>query len=113
MLTNVGLEHTRWLGPTVLDIAREKLAVVPAGATLVIGPLEPEVAELARATGARVVVAEPLESALPGYQPTNFAVAAAAARRAASARSTRGIVAEVAAPRAGPRAPAGRRPTRR
>ena len=28
VLTNVGLEHTRWLGPTVTDIAREKLAVV-------------------------------------------------------------------------------------
>ena len=25
VLTNVGLEHTRWLGPTVADIAREKL----------------------------------------------------------------------------------------
>ena len=36
-LTNVGLEHTRWLGPTVADIAREKLAVVPQGATLVLG----------------------------------------------------------------------------
>jgi dihydrofolate synthase / folylpolyglutamate synthase len=80
VLTNVGLEHTRWLGPTVVDIAREKLAVVPAHATLVTGPLEPEVAELARATGARIVVAEPLESALFGYQATNFAVAAAAAR---------------------------------
>ena len=32
VLTNVGLEHTRWLGPTVADIAREKLAVVPRGA---------------------------------------------------------------------------------
>jgi dihydrofolate synthase/folylpolyglutamate synthase len=80
VLTNVGLEHTRWLGPTVVDIAREKLAVVPAGATLVTGPLEPEVAALARATGARIVAAEPLESALFGYQATNFAVAAAAAR---------------------------------
>jgi dihydrofolate synthase / folylpolyglutamate synthase len=80
VLTNVGLEHTRWLGPTVVDIAREKLAVVPAGATLVTGPLDPEVAGLARATGARIVAAEPLELALPGYQATNFAVAVAAAR---------------------------------
>ena len=37
VLTNVGLEHTRWLGPTVADIAREKLAVVRDGATLVVG----------------------------------------------------------------------------
>jgi len=95
VLTNVGLEHTRWLGPTVLDIAREKLAVVPADATLVTGPLEPEVAELARATGARIVAAEPLESALPGYQATNFAVAAAAARAHLGALDPR-IVTEVA-----------------
>ena len=31
VLTNVGLEHTRWLGPTITDIAREKLAVVAPG----------------------------------------------------------------------------------
>ena len=38
-LTSVGLEHTRWLGPTVADIAAEKLAVVRDHATLVVGPL--------------------------------------------------------------------------
>ena len=43
VLTNVGLEHTRWLGPTVEDIAREKLAVVPDHGTLVVGELAPEV----------------------------------------------------------------------
>jgi dihydrofolate synthase/folylpolyglutamate synthase len=79
VLTNVGLEHTRWLGPTVVDIAREKLAVVRPDATLVLGPVDPDVEALARETGARIVRAEPLE-ALAGYQRTNFAVAAAAAR---------------------------------
>ena len=38
VLTNVGLEHTRYLGPTVGHIAREKLAVVRPGATLIVGP---------------------------------------------------------------------------
>jgi dihydrofolate synthase/folylpolyglutamate synthase len=82
VLTNVGLEHTRWLGPTVRDIAGEKLAVVKPGATLVTGDTAPEVQELARATGAQIVAPEPLEAAraLPGYQATNFAVAAPAAR---------------------------------
>jgi dihydrofolate synthase/folylpolyglutamate synthase len=42
VLTNVGLEHTRWLGPTEHHIAAEKLAVVAPGATLVAGPLGPE-----------------------------------------------------------------------
>jgi dihydrofolate synthase/folylpolyglutamate synthase len=79
VLTNVGLEHTRWLGPTVRDIAGEKLAVVKPGATLILGPVDEEVRALALATGARVVEPEPLQTALPGYQAQNFAVAAAAA----------------------------------
>ena len=37
VLTNVGLEHTRWLGPTVTDIAEEKLAVLRPDTTLVLG----------------------------------------------------------------------------
>ena len=42
VLTGVGLEHTRWLGPTIADIAEEKLAVVRDHSALVTGPLEPE-----------------------------------------------------------------------
>jgi len=80
VLTNVGLEHTRWLGPTIADIAREKLAVVRPQAVLVLGEAAPEVEELARATGARIVRPEPAGAALPGYQRTNFAAACAAAR---------------------------------
>ena len=97
VLTNVGLEHTRWLGPTVRDIAGEKLAVVRPDATLVLGPVDPEVRELADATGARIVTPEPLEAAaaLPGYQAQNFIVAAAAARAHLGALDPR-LVAEVA-----------------
>jgi dihydrofolate synthase/folylpolyglutamate synthase len=87
VLTNVGLEHTRWLGPTLADIAREKLAVVRDGGTLVVGDLHPDAlaeAELvARARGARLVRAD-LDRAegLPvagRYQRRNFALACAAA----------------------------------
>ncbi|HEX2410185.1 MAG TPA: cyanophycin synthetase [Solirubrobacteraceae bacterium] len=95
VLTNVGLEHTRWLGPTVPDIAREKLAVVRRGATLVLGPVDHEVAALARETGARIVRPEPLV-ALAGYQRTNFSVAAAAARAHLGALDP-AVVAQVAA----------------
>jgi dihydrofolate synthase/folylpolyglutamate synthase len=97
VLTNVGLEHTRWLGPTVRDIAGEKLAVVRPDATLVLGPVDAEVHELAVATGARIVVPEPLEAAgtLPGYQAQNFVVAAAAARAHLGELDPR-LVAEVA-----------------
>jgi dihydrofolate synthase/folylpolyglutamate synthase len=84
VLTNVGLEHTRWLGPTVAHIAREKLAVVREDAALVLGDVTAEVGELAAATGARIVRAnlsgDGPASGLPGYQRTNFAVACAAAR---------------------------------
>ena len=49
VLTNVGLEHTRWLGPTIADIAREKLDVVRPRATLVVGDgLDPDALALAR-----------------------------------------------------------------
>src|SRR5918911_1107687 len=37
VLTNVGLEHTRWLGPTIADVAGEKLDIVRPGGTLVVG----------------------------------------------------------------------------
>jgi dihydrofolate synthase/folylpolyglutamate synthase len=47
VLTNVGLEHTRWLGPTVRHIAEEKLAVVPTRGKLVTGFLEAEALEVA------------------------------------------------------------------
>ncbi|HWT25269.1 MAG TPA: cyanophycin synthetase [Solirubrobacteraceae bacterium] len=80
VLTNVGLEHTRWLGPTIPDIAREKLAVVGPGATLVLGEVDDDVRALARASGARIVEPERPAVELPGFQRTNFGVSCAAAR---------------------------------
>jgi dihydrofolate synthase/folylpolyglutamate synthase len=55
-LTNVSLDHTDVLGDTRELIAREKLAVVTPGATVVVG--EPEWEGLARERGAAVVVAD-------------------------------------------------------
>jgi dihydrofolate synthase/folylpolyglutamate synthase len=85
-LTTVSLEHTRWLGPTVRDIAREKLAVVASAATLVVGEaLEPEaeaeVSETVARQGARLVrtAARDAPPGLRGYQRANFALAQAAA----------------------------------
>ena len=86
VLTNVGLEHTRWLGPTVRDIAREKLAVVRPGATLVVGAdLHPDAFLEAHATPAGRVVVAPEDSGVDVgargvFQRRNFAVARAAAR---------------------------------
>jgi dihydrofolate synthase/folylpolyglutamate synthase len=89
VLTNVGLEHTRWLGPTVADIAAEKLDVVRPGGTLVVGAgLHPDALALAQRTcherGATLVRA-PADPGVPvlaggGYQRRNFALARAAAQ---------------------------------
>jgi dihydrofolate synthase / folylpolyglutamate synthase len=85
VLTNVGLEHTRWLGPTVKDIAGEKLAVVREGSTLVLGSgVDEEVAALAEAAPAARIVRAPADAGLPlgaqgAFQRRNFALARAAA----------------------------------
>jgi dihydrofolate synthase / folylpolyglutamate synthase len=54
VVTNVSLDHTDVLGDTREQIAKEKLAVVTAGATVVLG--EPEWEELAREFGAGQIV---------------------------------------------------------
>ena len=84
-LTNVGLEHTRWLGPTLHDIAEEKLAVVRPGTTLALGAgLAGEALAVAeRVAGersARIVVAPrasdgPPLGAAGEFQRRNFALA--------------------------------------
>ena len=88
VLTSVGLEHTRWLGPTITAIATEKLDVVQPGATLVLGyGLHPDALEVAERVaaerGATIVHAGvdpgvPL-TALGSYQRRNFALARAVA----------------------------------
>jgi dihydrofolate synthase/folylpolyglutamate synthase len=89
VLTSIGLDHTEWLGGTVVEIAAEKLAVLRDQTTLVLGEVTPAVAELAERTarerGARLIRAP----ADPGpevhlrargeFQRRNFAIACAAA----------------------------------
>jgi len=87
-LTNVGLEHTRWLGPTISDIAEEKLAVVPERGTLVTGAdLDPRALEVAERVAAEreaaIVGAAALDPAVRlraggPFQRRNFALARAA-----------------------------------
>ncbi|MDE3070417.1 MAG: bifunctional folylpolyglutamate synthase/dihydrofolate synthase, partial [Acidobacteriota bacterium] len=93
VLTTVGLEHTRWLGPTVADIAAEKLAALRERATLVLGPaIGGEVLALARRAaadrGSELVQAHmppPGEAAqaavAPSFQRRNLALARLAAER--------------------------------
>ena len=90
VLTNVSLEHTRWLGPTETHIAEEKVAVLPEGGTLVAGRLSREALAVAERTaaarGARLLLLG-RDFGDPGvplgprgeFQRENFAVAVAAA----------------------------------
>jgi dihydrofolate synthase/folylpolyglutamate synthase len=87
VITSVGLEHTRWLGPTLKDIAEEKLAVVRDHGTLVTGQLDEEsravaerTVELRRSTLVQARSDVGLALRAPGrFQRGNFAIAAAAA----------------------------------
>jgi dihydrofolate synthase / folylpolyglutamate synthase len=77
VLTNVGLDHTEYLGETVEEISREKLASLAPGALLILGTDDPRVVAAARErcekVGARLVAAPPegteppLSGALPPY----------------------------------------------
>jgi dihydrofolate synthase/folylpolyglutamate synthase len=98
-LTSVALDHTEWLGSTLGEIATEKLAVLRAETTLVVGRLDPPILELAarrasECTADLIVAPELPDEALPeGFPPylrRNAAVAAA--------------LAEVVAPPLGPAA---------
>jgi dihydrofolate synthase / folylpolyglutamate synthase len=69
VLTNVGLEHTRWLGPTVTDIAEEKLAVVRPHAVLVLGE---DLAAPALAVAERVAAEQQAQIVRPSGEPAPF-----------------------------------------
>jgi dihydrofolate synthase/folylpolyglutamate synthase len=110
VLTGVGLEHTRWLGPTITDIATEKLAVVRHHATLVVGELDAESEAVARSVAAehhaslvRAGHDPRVELRAPGrFQRRNFALAAAAAEaflgREPDAEAIRGAASETRIP---------------
>jgi dihydrofolate synthase/folylpolyglutamate synthase len=104
VVTSIGLEHTRWLGPTVADIASEKLDVVRDHATLVAGPLpaeaEPVVERVIAERHARLVRA-PLDGPAPAralgrFQRQNFAVARAAAEAFLGSLDERAVAAAAA-----------------
>ncbi len=95
-ITSIGLDHTDLLGPSVVEIAREKAGIARPGVPLFVGPLArealAEVVRVAAVAGAPVRlipegVAGPLGAlALSGaHQRQNAAIAVALARHVATA----------------------------
>jgi dihydrofolate synthase/folylpolyglutamate synthase len=60
VVTNVGLDHVEFLGPTVADVAREKAGIIKPGSTLVLSETDPELVAIfeaeAEAVGAERIL---------------------------------------------------------
>jgi dihydrofolate synthase/folylpolyglutamate synthase len=57
VITNIGLDHTEFAGPTRADIAREKAGIIKAGSAVVCGDTDPEIVSIfASAGGASLLV---------------------------------------------------------
>jgi dihydrofolate synthase / folylpolyglutamate synthase len=63
IVTDISLDHTEWLGPTIAAIAREKAGILRASGTLITLPQHPEanqvLGEVATELGTRAVSAVP------------------------------------------------------
>ena len=69
IVTDISLDHTEWLGPTIAAIAREKAGILRAHGTLITLPQHPEanqvLGEVATRLGTRAVSAVPYMPATP------------------------------------------------
>jgi dihydrofolate synthase/folylpolyglutamate synthase len=90
VITNIALDHEKWLGNTVAEIAREKAGIIKAGVPVIAGVENEEasrvIQEVADAIGAEVIRASPATDdfalSLNGqHQRKNAAVALAVAKR--------------------------------
>lgn len=51
VVTNIGLDHTEFAGPTVAHIASEKAGIIKPGSAAIIGEVDPELVEIFRSEG--------------------------------------------------------------
>lgn len=51
VITNIGLDHVEFLGPTRADVSREKAGIIRTTAPLVLGETDPELVEIFAAEG--------------------------------------------------------------
>lgn len=52
VVTNIGLDHVEYIGPTIEDIAHEKAGIVKPGSTLVLGETDPSLVPIFASAGA-------------------------------------------------------------
>jgi dihydrofolate synthase/folylpolyglutamate synthase len=55
VITNIGIDHVEYLGPTREGIAKEKSGIVKPGSTLILGETDPELAHVFEGAGANEV----------------------------------------------------------
>jgi dihydrofolate synthase/folylpolyglutamate synthase len=51
VITNIGMDHTEFAGPTLAHIAREKAGIIKPGSAVVVGETDPELVEIFRTAG--------------------------------------------------------------
>jgi dihydrofolate synthase/folylpolyglutamate synthase len=51
VVTNIGLDHTEFLGPTLADVASEKAGIIKPGSTLVLSETRPDLVDIFVAEG--------------------------------------------------------------
>ena len=51
MITNIGLDHTEFAGPALVDIARKEGGIIKPGSAVVVGETDPELVDIFRAEG--------------------------------------------------------------
>ena len=51
VVTNIGMDHNEFAGPSVIDVAREKAGIVKPGSAVVIGETDPDLVDVFRQAG--------------------------------------------------------------
>jgi len=54
VITNIGIDHTEFAGPTLADIAREKSGIIKPASAVVIGETKPDLVEIFTSAGGAV-----------------------------------------------------------
>jgi dihydrofolate synthase / folylpolyglutamate synthase len=56
VVTNIGMDHNEFAGPSVLDVAREKSGIVKPGSAVVVGETDPDLIDVFRNAGGAVTL---------------------------------------------------------